>query len=116
MTETFSGSYPIESRGGEIERLHIQGAAMAPDANRMLELIGVREGWCCLDIGCGPGGITELLSRRVGSTGRVVGLDMNAGFLNHARARPLPTWSLCWLMPTAQTCLQGRSISCICAL
>ena len=54
---------------------------MAPDANRMLELIGVREGWCCLDIGCGPGGITELLSRRVGSTGRVVGLDMNAGFL-----------------------------------
>ena len=86
MTETFSGSYPIESRGGEIERLHIQGAAMAPDTERMLELIGVREGWCCLDIGCGPGGITELLSRRVGSTGRVVGLDMNAGFLNHARA------------------------------
>jgi SAM-dependent methyltransferase len=86
VTETFSGSYPIESRGGEIERLHIQGAAMAPDTDRMLELIGVREGWSCIDIGCGPGGITELLSRRVGSTGRVVGLDMNAGFLNHARA------------------------------
>jgi SAM-dependent methyltransferase len=86
VTETFSGSYPIESRGGEIERLHIQGAAMASDTERMLELIGVREGWSCLDIGCGPGGITGLLSRRVGSTGRVVGLDMNAGFLEHARA------------------------------
>jgi len=24
----------------------------------MLDLIGVREGWSCLDIGCGPGGIT----------------------------------------------------------
>lgn len=48
--------------------------------------IGVREGWSCLDIGCGPGGITGLLSKRVGSTGRVVGLDMNAGFLEHARA------------------------------
>ena len=47
MTEAFSGSYPIESRGGEIERLHIQGAAMAPDTERMLELIGVREGWSC---------------------------------------------------------------------
>ena len=31
MTEVFSGSYPIESRGGEIERLHIQSAAMVPD-------------------------------------------------------------------------------------
>jgi SAM-dependent methyltransferase len=84
--EAFSGSYPIESRGGEIERLHIQGAAMAPDTERMLELIGVREGWSCVDIGCGPGGITGLLSKRVGSTGRVVGLDMNAAFLAHARA------------------------------
>jgi len=84
--KAFSGSYPIESRGGEIERLHIQGAAMAPDTERMLELIGVREGWSCVDIGCGPGGITGLLSKRVGSTGRVVGLDMNAAFLAHARA------------------------------
>ncbi|MGC1592379.1 MAG: methyltransferase domain-containing protein, partial [Pseudolabrys sp.] len=86
MTEAFSGSYPIESRGGEIERLHIQSAAMVPDTERMLELIGVREGWSCLDIGCGPGGIVGLLCKRVGSTGRVVGLDMNIGFLEHARA------------------------------
>jgi SAM-dependent methyltransferase len=86
VTETFSGSYPIEARGGEIERLHIQSAAMAPETDRMLELIGVRDGWSCLDVGCGPGGITGLLSKRVGSTGRVVGLDMNAGFLEHARA------------------------------
>ena len=56
MNEAFSGSYPIEFGGGEIERLHIQGAAMAPDTECMLELIGVREGWSCVDIGCGPGG------------------------------------------------------------
>jgi ubiquinone/menaquinone biosynthesis C-methylase UbiE len=71
---------------GEIERLHIQSAAMVPDTERMLELIGVREGWSCLDIGCGPGGIVGLLCKRVGSTGRVVGLEMNIGFLEHARA------------------------------
>jgi len=86
MTATFSGNYPIETRSGEIERLHIQSAAMAPDSRRMLELIGVGEGWRCLDIGCGPGGITGLLSERVGPGGRVVGLDMNAAFLAHARA------------------------------
>ena len=64
---------------------------MAPETECMLELIGVREGWSCVDIGCGPGGITGLLSERVGLTGRVVGLDMNARFLEHARAGHLPT-------------------------
>ncbi|MCB1514444.1 MAG: methyltransferase domain-containing protein [Hyphomicrobiaceae bacterium] len=86
MSSEFSGSYPIETRSGEIERLDIQGRAMAPDAEHMLDLIGVCDGWSCLDIGCGPGGITGLMSRRVGTEGRVVGLDMNAGFLDHARS------------------------------
>ena len=85
MSTTYSGNYPIELRPGEIERLHIQGAAMAPDTEVMLDRIGVREGWSCLDIGCGPRGITDLLSRRVGASGRVVGLDMNAQFLQIAR-------------------------------
>ena len=30
MSNTFSGSYPIERRAGEIERLHVQSRAMAP--------------------------------------------------------------------------------------
>ena len=85
MSTSYSGNYPIELRPGEIERLHIQGAAMAPDTEVMLDRIGVREGWSCLDIGCGPRGITDLLSRRVGASGRVVGLDMNAQFLQIAR-------------------------------
>ena len=86
MTTVFSGSYPIEHRAGEIERLHTQAAAMAPDALTMLDRIGVTQGWNCLDIGCGPGGITDLLSERVGPSGRVVGLDMDNDFLEHARA------------------------------
>lgn len=86
----YSGHYPIETRDGEIERLEIQGAAMAPDAAIMLDRIGVRQGWHCLDFGCGPGGITDLMSGRVGPTGRVVGLDMNAKFLDYARRRAAP--------------------------
>ena len=86
MTDSYSGHYPIEHRSGEIERLHVQAAAMAPDTEVMLDRIGVTEGWRCLDIGCGPGGITGLLSGRVGTSGRVVGLDMDVQFLEHARA------------------------------
>ncbi|MGH2357144.1 MAG: class I SAM-dependent methyltransferase [Candidatus Limnocylindria bacterium] len=84
---TASGRYPIERRAGEIERLRIQGEAMALDAAIMLDQIGVGPGWRCLDLGCGPGGITDLLSVRVGPTGRVVGLDTDPVFLDHARAR-----------------------------
>jgi ubiquinone/menaquinone biosynthesis C-methylase UbiE len=86
MSSTYEGHYPLENRSGEIERLHTQGAAMAPDTGVMLDRIGVRDGWQCLDIGCGPRGITDLLGERVGPGGRVVGLDMNERFLAHARA------------------------------
>lgn len=79
------GHYPLERRDGEIERLHRQGAAMAPDCAIMLERIGVAEGWRCLDLGCGPAGITALLSARVGATGRVVGLDADPVFIDHGR-------------------------------
>ncbi len=81
-----SGSYPLEPREGEEERLRIQGAAMRSDAEIMLNQIGVGEGWRCLDLGCGVGGITDLLSRRVGSTGSVVGLDSNPKLLDAAQA------------------------------
>jgi SAM-dependent methyltransferase len=87
MSDTFSGHYPIERRTGEIERLHVQSAAFARDVEVMLDLIGVHAGWSCLDLGCGPGGITEPLARRVGPNGRVIGLDKDAAFLAHARAR-----------------------------
>ena len=58
---------------------------MAPDTEVMLNRIGVTEGWSCLDLGCGPRGITDLLSTRVGASGRVVGLDMDGQFLEVAR-------------------------------
>jgi SAM-dependent methyltransferase len=86
MNDTHSGNYPIEHRAGEIERLHTQAQAMAPDTLAMLDRFGPMQGWTCLDVGCGPGGITGLLSERAGPTGRVVGLDMDGEFLAHARA------------------------------
>ena len=87
MSTSFAGHYPIEHRKGEIERLHIQAEAVAPDARVMLDRIGVRPGWACLDIGCGPRGITDLLSECVGPGGRVVGLDKDQEFLAYARSR-----------------------------
>jgi SAM-dependent methyltransferase len=85
MNDAHSGRYPLEQRAGEIDRLLVQGQAMAPDTLAMLDRFGPMQGWRCLDIGCGPRGITDLLGARVGANGRVVGLDMNPGFLDFAR-------------------------------
>src|SRR3979411_1454732 len=87
MSTADSGHYPIERREGEIERLHIQSAAMAPESAIMLDRIGVGSGWTCLDLGCGPGGITSLLSERVGRAGRVCGMHATLLFLKQARER-----------------------------
>ena len=86
LSGSYSGHYPIERRPGELQRLYLQGTAMAPDTEVMLNRIGVGEGWSCLDLGCGPRGITNLLSTRVGASGRVIGLDMDGQFLKVARA------------------------------
>jgi SAM-dependent methyltransferase len=90
MSTAYSGHYPLEQRAGEIERLLVQGQAMAPDTLTMLDRFGPMQGWRCLDIGCGPRGITDLLSARVGAAGRVVGLDMNPDFLEFARRHAAP--------------------------
>ena len=49
LSGSYSGHYPIERRPGELERLYLQGAAMAPDTEVMLNRIEVGEGWSCLD-------------------------------------------------------------------
>jgi cyclopropane fatty-acyl-phospholipid synthase-like methyltransferase len=59
MSNAYSGHYPIEPRMGEIERLRIQAEVMAFETGAMLDRFGLMQGWSCLDIGCGPGGITD---------------------------------------------------------
>jgi ubiquinone/menaquinone biosynthesis C-methylase UbiE len=89
MTEPGGGTgrYSIARRAGELERLALQGAVLAPETDRLLDTIGVTEGWACLDLGCGPGGITEALSARVGPAGSVTGLDFDPVFVAIAAER-----------------------------
>lgn len=86
MSSEKSGSYPIPGiDAAEVRRLHIQGEAWAEDSSAMLDRIGIAPGWRCLDLGCGPRGITPELSARVGDSGKVLGLDFSEPFLALAR-------------------------------
>jgi SAM-dependent methyltransferase len=49
---------------------------------RHLASLGVTEGWHCLEVGCGAGGIARWLAGRVGRTGRVVATDLDTRFVD----------------------------------
>ena len=47
----------------------------------------LRPGYSVMDVGCGTGAITAGIARRVGPSGRVVGIDRDSALLEIARAR-----------------------------
>jgi SAM-dependent methyltransferase len=62
-------------------RLALLEHSLDPSTFRRFEAIGVAPGWRCLEIGAGGGTVCEWLCRRVGPTGRVTAMDLDARFL-----------------------------------
>src|SRR5258708_39836661 len=67
--------YLLGHNAKEEERLKRQPQELAPDSRWLLDQLDIRPGDRAIDIGCGPQGILDLLSERVGTNGRVVGLE-----------------------------------------
>ena len=78
--------YLLAGGAAELERLQLQARVWEPEAEVMLDMIGVASGWRCIDLGCGALGLLGPLSRRVGPKGEVTGVDMDAKQLAAARA------------------------------
>jgi ubiquinone/menaquinone biosynthesis C-methylase UbiE len=55
----------------------------------LIQLAAPHEGDRMLDVACGTGPVARYAAPLVGPTGRVVGLDLNSGMLNTARAMPI---------------------------
>jgi ubiquinone/menaquinone biosynthesis C-methylase UbiE len=62
----------------EHERLLRQGRLQEPATRRVFHAVGLRPGWTCLDIGCGPGAVMQVMGKLAGSSGEVTGLDRDA--------------------------------------
>lgn len=75
-------------RGGDsgATRLGVLSRAMHSGTLSVLSRAGLRSGMDVLDLGCGSGDITVEIAQLVGSTGRVVGVDMDELVLAHARS------------------------------
>lgn len=86
MASPPSASYPLGGTTTERDRLLNQASQYEPTANWLLDQIGVQPGWRAVDIGCGPIGVLNLLSHRVGPSGEVVGLEREERFVEMAKA------------------------------
>ena len=51
---------------GERQRLALMSELLDPMHRALLERIGLRPGWRCLEIGCGNGSISQWLAAKVG--------------------------------------------------
>jgi SAM-dependent methyltransferase len=63
-------------------------AILGPAARALVEHVAPGEGEALIDLGCGTGAATRLAAERVGASGRVVGIDVNAGMLAVAASLP----------------------------
>lgn len=74
-----------EPNNHEIDRLIIQAKCWEPEAETLFDTIGVKSGWQCVDLGCGPVGVLSPLSQRVGVHGQVIGVDEDPRCINAAK-------------------------------
>jgi SAM-dependent methyltransferase len=78
--------YVIRGGATGFERLQVLARSWAPPTSALLDRVGVAPGMSCLDLGSGAGDVSFELARRVGPTGRVVGVDLDEVKLGLARA------------------------------
>jgi ubiquinone/menaquinone biosynthesis C-methylase UbiE len=79
--------YALGRTAGEYDRLIEQAQVMRPLTERMLHSAGVRPGMHVLDVGCGVGDVSFLVSEIVGEQGSVVGVDVDRAALKVAEGR-----------------------------
>ena len=77
-SEPYKGSLSIFEDERREEKLQI---------NRVMEILGVREGSRVADIGAGSGWFTVRAARRVGARGAVYAVEINEEYLKHIAAR-----------------------------
>jgi cyclopropane fatty-acyl-phospholipid synthase-like methyltransferase len=77
-SEPYKGNLSIFEDPERAEKLQIE---------RVMDLLGIKQGSSVADIGAGSGWFTVRAARRVGGSGMVYAVEINQNFLNHIKAR-----------------------------
>ncbi len=85
QADNAAAPYVLGESNTEAERLLVLDAVYGETSRVWLRRAGLREGWRCADLGCGPGHIAFWLAEQVGTSGHVTGVDCAKLFVNLAR-------------------------------
>lgn len=92
MTDEAAGhadeQWQLDGDAAELYQRHLVPAVTAGWAADLVERAGLRRGERVLDVACGTGVVARAAAGRVGRTGHVAGVDINAGMLAVARSLP----------------------------
>ena len=69
---------------GERQRLKLMSRLLDPFERSHLERLGLRQGWRCLEVGCGNGSIAQWLAEQVAPGGHVVASDLDISYISGA--------------------------------
>ncbi|MEO3868886.1 methyltransferase domain-containing protein [Nonomuraea sp. B12E4] len=83
--ESHNATYLLGSSTAEHRRLLAQGDLLRDVARQLLNRLPLPDQARAIDVGCGPLGILDLLSDKVGPHGTVVGLDSDEQMVTWAR-------------------------------
>jgi SAM-dependent methyltransferase len=90
MTEssTHSGDYLLDNVAEDAgDRFGALSRLFDPVTARHLDLIGIRRGWRCWEVGAGGPSVPVLLRERVGGDGHIVATDVEVRWMDAARER-----------------------------
>jgi SAM-dependent methyltransferase len=77
--------YVLGQSSQAFRRLEIQDAHFADVSERLLDELAIRPQDRVVELGCGPGGFSRRVLRRLGENGVLVGVDHSEGLLAQAR-------------------------------
>src|SRR5690242_15538761 len=78
--------YVLGDSARAARRLEIQDAHFGDLSERLLDALALRPDDHVVELGCGPGGLSRRIMRRLGAGGVLVGVDRTRGLLDQASA------------------------------
>ena len=85
-----NGQWQLSAEAAELYERYVARYILGPWVPLLVDAAHVGVGERVLDVACGTGVVARAAAERVGSVGRVVGVDLNAGMIAIARSLPTP--------------------------
>jgi SAM-dependent methyltransferase len=81
MSETLGWTSYVDTKAQvELDRLRLMESVFDPLSARLLDRVGIKPGWQCLEVGAGAGSIARMLADRAGAA-NVTATDLATDFL-----------------------------------